>query len=133
MNNPTVRLILGIALGLVVQVLVTMGVQMLGHSLYPPPAGLDPMNPEHVERIMAAMPAVALAFVPLSWFLGALLGAWAADKLAGKALAGWIIALWVAAASLYVLATIAHPAWMWAALLLPFVAARLAQRLARVS
>lgn len=133
MNNPVVKLIVGIVAGFVVQVLVTMGVQMLGHNLYPPPAGLDPMNPEHVERIMAAMPTAALAFVPLSWFLGAFFGAWVADKLAGKALAGWIIALWVAAASAYVLAIIPHPAWLWAALLLPFLAAWLAHRVANLA
>jgi len=133
MSNPVVKLIVGIVAGLVVQILVTMGVQLLGHNLYPPPDGLDPMNPDQVERIIAAMPAAALAFVPLSWFLGALLGAWVADKIAGKALAGWIIALWVAAASAYVLTVIPHPAWMWGALLLPFIAAWLAHRMTKVA
>jgi len=132
MNNPIVRLIAGILAGVVVQILVTMGVQLLGHSLYPPPAGIDPMNPEHVERLLATMSAAALAFVPASWFLGALLGAWVADVIARKALAGWVVALWVICASAYVLATIPHPAWMWAALLLPALAAWIAQRLAKV-
>lgn len=132
MNNPIVRLVAGILAGIVVQILVTMGVQLLGHSLYPPPAGIDPMNPEHVERLLATMSAAALAFVPASWFLGALLGAWVADVIARKALAGWVVALWVIGASAYVLATIPHPTWMWAALILPALAAWIAQRMTKV-
>lgn len=127
------KIVLGVVAGLVVAFLCVMGIEAIGHSLYPPPAGLDLTNPADVERLMAMAPAAALAFVVLAWFVGALLGAWTANAIAKRGLAGWLVAGLVVAAGVATMLMIPHPGWMWAAgILLPLVAAWLAQRLSGV-
>jgi hypothetical protein len=102
---------------------------MIGHSLYPTPAGLDINDPADQARVMAAMPAAAKAFVLLGWFVGALAGAWTANRIAGRSLAGWIVALLVIVAGVATMVMIPHPAWMWAGgILLPLLAGWIAER-----
>ena len=125
------RIVLGILAGIVVAVLCVFAVESLGHIVYPPPAGLDPMNLDDAAQIIAGLPAGAFAFVAGAWFVGALAGAWMADAVSRKGYAGWIVALVIVAGGVYSLMTIPHPGWMWAAgILLPLIAAWLAQRLA---
>ncbi|MGE3396591.1 MAG: hypothetical protein AB7H79_06785 [Sphingomonas sp.] len=126
------RLALGVIAGIVVAFACVFGVESIGHSLYPLPAGFDLTNPRDVDRLMAVMPTAALAFVVVAWFVGALAGAFTANLIARRALAGWIVAMLVIAAAVATMVMIAHPAWMWAAgLLLPLAAALLAARLVR--
>ena len=127
------KIVLGVIAGVVVAFACVMGIEMIGHGLYPPPAGLDVTDPADVARLMQDMPGAALAFVVVAWFIGALLGAWAANAIAHQALAGWIVALVIAVGAVATMAMIPHPAWMWAAGIgLPLIAGWLAQRLARV-
>ena len=127
------RIVLGVAAGVLVAFLCVFAVEMVGHSLYPPPEGLDLRNPADVDRLMASLPAMAFVFVLGAWFLGALLGAWVANVIAKRGLAGWIVALLVVAGGVATMVMIPHPAWMWAAgILLPLIAGWLAQRLAGV-
>ncbi len=127
------RIVLGVVAGLAVAFLCVMGIEAIGHSLYPPPAGLDLTNPADVERLMAVAPVAALVFVVLAWFIGALLGAWTANAIARRGLAGWLVAGLVVVAGVATMLMIPHPGWMWAAgILLPLLAAWLAQRLAGV-
>jgi hypothetical protein len=82
---------------------------------------------------MAVMPTPAIAMVAAAWFVGALVGAFAADKIAGRGLAGWIVALLVLAGGVVSMVMIPHPVWMWAmGIALPLIAGWLAQRLAKV-
>jgi hypothetical protein len=126
------RILLGVIAGAVVAFLCVVGVEYAAHMVYPPPPGFDVNDREAVARAMASAPTAALAFVAAGWFLAALLGAWVADAVAKKALAGWIVALIVVAACVANLLMIpGHPAWMWAAaILLPLIGGWLAQRLA---
>ena len=126
------RILLGVIAGAVVAFLCVAGVEFLAHMIYPPPPGLDINDHEAVARAMASAPVAALAFVAAGWFLAAWLGAWLADAVARKALAGWIVALIVVAACIANLLMVpGHPAWMWAAaILLPLIGGWLAQRLA---
>ena len=127
------RILLGVLAGAILAGLCVYVVELVGHSLFPLPPGLDPKDPADLPAVMAAMPAAAKAMVLLGWFVGALLGAWAANRIARRALAGWIVALLVVAAGVATMAMIPHPAWMWAGgILLPPAAAWLAQRLAAV-
>ena len=110
-----------------------LGIELVGHAVFPPPPGTDLTNPAEVERLMSAMPVAALGFVIVAWFVGALAGAWVANAVAKRALAGWIVALLVICGGVYTMLTIPHPAWMWAAGIgLPLIAGWLAQRLAKV-
>ena len=127
------RIVIGIVAGAVIAVLCVAGIEMIGHLAFPPPPGTDLTDPAQVARIMANVPWAALAFVAAAWFVGALAGAWAANLIAKRALAGWIVVLLVLAAGIYTMTTIPHPAWMWAmGIALPLIAGWLAQRLTRL-
>ena len=130
--NDSMKLAVGVVAGIVVAVACVFGVEMIGHSLYPPPPGLDLTKPEDMARLMEMVPAAALAFVAAAWFIGSLLGAWVANLIAKRSLAGWIVALAVIAAGVFTMTQIPHPAWLWACgILLPLLGAQLAQMLTR--
>jgi hypothetical protein len=124
------RMTLGIVAGIVVAFLCVFAVEIVGHSLYPTPAGLDVNDPADQVRLMAAMPTAAKAVVLVAWFIGALAGAWVANRIAGHSIAGWVVALLVIAAGIATMLMIPHPAWMWAGgILLPLLAGWIAERL----
>lgn len=129
------RTILGVLAGLVVMFVVIMGVEFLGHTLYPPPSGLDPMKPEDLSAIMAMQPVAAMAFVVLAWVLGAFAGGWVAAKIAREhpRTAAVVVSLLVVAGVVAMIVQLpGHPRWMAAlGLLLPVPAALLAARMAR--
>lgn len=128
------RTILGMLAGVAVMFLTIMGIQMLGHTLYPPPAGLDPMNPQHEEafaRFVQAMPFMGKAIIALAWVMGAFFGGLVAARIARHQNAAAIfVALVVMSGVVAMIARVPHPTWLAAAgLLLPLPAALLAARL----
>ena len=126
------RTVLGIVAGLLAMWLVTMGVEMAGHALYPPPPGLDPRDPAQVAQVMAAMPTGAFALLVLAWTLGAFTGAAVAARIAFHANAAAIaIGLVVMTGVVAMIVMVPdHPTWVAAlGLLLPVPAALLAARL----
>lgn len=135
MAGTIVRWLLGVLAGLVTMFAVIMGVEYLGHVLYPPPPGLNPMRTADLAAIMARQPVAALLFVVVAWVAGAFAGAWVAARISRR----WRIAAAVPVA-LVVMAGVlgmirdvpTHPQWMAiAGLLLPIPVALLAARLAR--
>ena len=68
------RTLFALVLGVVACVATVMGIESLGHAAHPPPAGLDPRNPEHIAAIMAAMPPAAFAWLVAAWIVGAFVG-----------------------------------------------------------
>jgi len=127
------KIVLGVVAGFVVAFLCVAGIETIGHMAYPPPPGTNLGDPAQLARLMENIPAAALAFVWGAWFIGALAGAWVANLVAKRALAGWIVALLVIAGGIYTMTIIPHPVWMWAmGILLPLIAGWLAQRFARV-
>jgi hypothetical protein len=125
------RMLVGIVAGVVVAFLCVFAVEWIGHGLYPAPAGLDIIKPADQARLMEAMPSAAKAMVLIGWFVGALAGAWVANRIAGRGLAGWIVALLVIAAGVATMLMIPHPAWMWAGgIALPLLGAWIADRMA---
>jgi len=128
------KILLGVIAGAVVAILCIFGVEALGHMVFPPPPGTDFTDPAQVARLMEIVPTGALAFVLAAWFVGAFAGAWVADAVAKRAIAGWIVALLVIAGGVFTMSMIPHPVWMWAAgIALPLIAAWLAQRFAKVA
>lgn len=129
------RAILGVVAGLVTMFLVIMGIEFLGHMLFPPPPGLDPMNPADLGTIMASQPVAALAMVVLAWVAGAFAGGWVAARIARDwpRTAAVLVSLMVIVGVVGMIMQLPeHPRWMSVlGLLLPIPAALLAARLAR--
>jgi hypothetical protein len=126
--NGTMRLVLGVVAGAVVAVACIFGIEMAGHAVYPPPPGTDVTDPEQLKELMRIVPTGALVIVALAWFAGSLVGAWVANLVAQRAVAGWIVALLIVAGGVSTMIGIPHPAWLWACgILLPLLAAQIAQ------
>ncbi|RPE77183.1 hypothetical protein [Vulcaniibacterium tengchongense] len=129
------RTILGMVVGVVVAIAAIMAVEMLGHGLYPPPAGLDPADPANeaaFAAFVAALPLTAKLMVVFAWalgsFLGALVAAWIARHQTAAAL---LVALVVISGVVGMIAQVPHPLWLAAAGLLPVPLALLAVGLVR--
>lgn len=131
MDNPLVRRILGVIAGVVVGGLIVFCVELVGHSLFPPPAGMDLSNPDDMKQLISTLPTGALVMVLAGWLLGSLAGAWTADNIARNPIAGWIVAGIFILLTAYNFSVIPHPTWMMAAgILIPLLSAWIAGRLA---
>ena len=128
------RAFLGVLAGLATMFVVIMGIEYVGHMVYPPPPGLNPMVTEDLSAIMAVQPVAAKAFVVVAWVVGAFAGGWVAAKVSRTypRAAAVIVALMVVAGVVgMILQLPGHPRWMAAlGLLLPIPAALLGARLA---
>ena len=120
--------------GLLVMLIVVAAIQWLGHSVYPPPEGLDFRDKDAVAAAMANAPAGAFAFVLASYAIGTFLAAGTATTISlrhkrGVAIVIGVVMLGLAAINLFALP---HPTWMVvAALLVPVPAALLGWRVFR--
>ena len=110
-----VRSILSIAAGLVVAFVVVIVLEIIGHTIYPPPPGIDLHDPEAMKTIIDKLPRGALIFVLVAWGLGTFAGSLTAALLARRAhsvhaaivggiqfLAGWVT-----------MVMIPHPDWFF--------------------
>jgi len=129
------RTILGIIAGLATMFVVIMAIEAIGHTLFPPPAGLNPMLADDMAKIMTAMPAAAKAIVLVAWVGGAFAGGWVAARIARQhpRIAAAIVATMVVAGVIgMILQMPGHPLWMSGlGLLLPVPVALFAAKLAR--
>lgn len=108
------RNVLAVIFGVATAGFVVRGVEMIGHSFYPPPVGLSPENPEAIAAYMANAPFMAIAFVLLAWACGALVGGAVAARVAvGRRTAryGTTVGLVLLVMSAMILWTIPHPLW----------------------
>lgn len=118
------RLILGVIIGAIVGALAIFAVEGVGHTIFPPPAGVNLTDPSQLSTVMSSIPVQARIVVALSWFLGALAGASAANLIAGRrAWAGRIITLLILALAIWNMITITHPVWMMVTVVLGIIAA----------
>ena len=127
------RTILGMLLGVVTMMFTIYAVESIGHLLYPPPAGLDPRNPEHLQMIVAVAPTGAMIMLVLGWTTGAFVGGWVAARIARHTRAAAIaIALFVMAGVAGMIMIVPeHPKWVSAfGFLLPIPVALIAAKLA---
>ncbi len=107
------RKILGGLTGIVAAMSVIMFVQFIGHAVVPPPAGMDPGDPDSVRAAMAGMPIGALLFVLASYFAGAFFGTFVATWLGGASplINSIVVGGLVFAATVANLVMIPHPLW----------------------
>jgi hypothetical protein len=100
-------------LGVVVAVALVWVIEMLGHSIYPPPPGLDFSDRAAMKSYVDSLPIGALLSVAIAWFAGSLGGTFAACRLgAAKSIVFAPIIgglMFVGAAINF--ATIPHPLW----------------------
>lgn len=99
--------------GLVVGVLVIIGVESVGHMIFPPPEGVDMKDPEQLKAIMKSIPFGAKLAVLIAWGLGVFGGGAAGVLLSGrKKMPATIIATLLLIFSAITLFMIPHPVWM---------------------
>jgi hypothetical protein len=103
------RLIAGIVTGLVAVFGTIWLTDMIGHLIHPMPKGLNIYNGAAVRAYIASMPPLALAFVLLAWFLGALVGGVVAASISRRHWTLWAMAGLVAALAILNVVMIPHP------------------------
>lgn len=86
------RAVLGIIVGIVVALFFVFAIGMVGEMLFPITATVDRTSIESIAAVLPNLPAGAKAALLLSWFGGALAGAYAAKRIVGRAWAAWTIA-----------------------------------------
>ena len=96
------RIIGGIAAGIVVAMATIMGLELIGHILYPLPPEAD----------VRTLPLWAQLFVLSGWFLGALSGGATAALIARRAWPAWLIAAFVAVGGIVIIFMLPHPELM---------------------
>ena len=108
-----IRRIVALLAGLAVAVVLVMLIQKLGHTLYPPPDGLDPADREFMEKYIASLPWGPLAFVVVSYVLSTLVGGWLAATIAGERplLFAGIVGGFIPAGAIMTVTMIPHPPW----------------------
>lgn len=135
MARAILQFLLGLVAGLATMFVVIAGIEYLGHAVYPPPPGLNPMRSEDLAAILAAQPVAANLFVVAAWVLGAFTGGYVAARVsrAWPRTAAIVVALLVLGGVAGMIATVpGHPAWMAVlGILLPVPAALLGALLAR--
>ena len=106
------RTILGIVAGVVLAFVVMMALEMAGHAMMPPPAGLDPADPEDLKQMVASVSLAAKAWVVFGWFAAAIAGGWLARRISRTGWAGWVIAGLIVVGGIANFMMIPHPLWM---------------------
>lgn len=128
------RTILAVLVGIVVMGIMVAAIQWLGHSIFPPPPGIDPTDHDAMIALISTMPVMALALVLVAYAVGTFLGAYTAATISSRHKRGAAITVGLAMLALIVanFAVIPHPMWMVAlGILIPLPFALLAWRLAR--
>lgn len=116
-----------------VAALVTIAaVEFIGSLLFPQAAPVDWTEQVAVDTWVASIPLGAKLTVVLGWLLGALVGAWAAARIARRSAIGWVPAGLVVVAGIADITMIPHPLWMSiAALVSPIAGGWIGTRLVR--
>ena len=107
------RKVLGALAGIATAVLTVMLMEWLGHSVYPPPDGIDLSNTEALTTYVAAAPLGALLFVLVGYLIATFDGTFIAC-LIGRApqyIYALLIAVLMLASTASNLIMIPHPTW----------------------
>jgi hypothetical protein len=112
----------GVALAFV----LVAAIEGLGHLIYPPPAGLNPSDPEGIKTYLATSPFLAILFPMIAWVVSAFVGTLVASKIgtANALVFAVIVGGLVLAATIANLIFLPHPLWFAAVSLIaiPFSA-----------
>lgn len=108
------RYVIAVVAGVVIAFATILGIERIGHRLYPFPAGVDVNDPAALGAWVASLPPAALAFPLAGWLLGSFAGGLAAAWIAAArpALFAGIIGAVVLLGAAANFALIPHPAWI---------------------
>lgn len=107
------RGILGVAAGVITGVIVTLIVETAGHTIYPPPSGIDLKDSEALKTIIAVVPMGAKIAVLAAWGLGVFVGSAVAIFVAERqSWPAWATAAALFGFALMTMVEIPHPDWM---------------------
>lgn len=124
------RAILGILAGLVAVAATMMLVSLIGSQVVPTPPAMNTSSVESIKATYAALGTETWVLMLLTWFLGALAGAFVAKKIVGRSWAAWTLSGLILAYLLLTVLMLPMPGWMQAAALAaPIVAGFIANRL----
>ncbi len=112
-GSSVARSILGTVAGVITAGIVVLVIELAGMAIYPPPAGMNPADPETIRTHLAAMPIGAFLAVLAAWASGALLGTWVAGRISGSGARwpGLVAGAIFAAACAFNLVALPHPIW----------------------
>lgn len=111
-KTSVLRTILGTLAGLLLCTVVVVAVEYVGHRIFPPPAGMDPMDTESIRAHVHEIPAGSFAMVALAWALGTFAGSWLGCGIARTTLPAKIIGGLQVVGAVVNFAMIPHPAWV---------------------
>jgi hypothetical protein len=99
--------------GLLLGVLLMMGIELVGHVLYPLPAGVDPSDFEALKALLPTLPVGALLLVLLGWTVAPLAGGFTAAWIARRAPVAHalVVGLFFLAGGVATLLMMPHPLW----------------------
>ena len=108
------KTIVAIFAGVIIAVFVVMGVEFIGHTLFPVIENVENNSPEQIAEFLSRVPIGTLLFVPLAWFLGSLCGGLAAIFIAGRRplMMAAIVGGFILTAAIATLMAIPHPLWL---------------------
>ncbi len=67
--------------GIAIAIGLVWAIESFGHSIYPPPEGLDFADADAMRAYTSSLPIGALLFVAAAWFVGTLAGTYAACRI----------------------------------------------------
>lgn len=105
------KLIAGLAAGIVTAVAAMLLVQLAGHAVYPV-GDIDLRDERAVSDMIAALPVGAMLFVAFAWFAGAVVGGAVAIWISGRRWTAWLVGGLVALMGIVNVFTYPHPVWM---------------------
>ena len=99
--------------GIIIAGLLVWLVEMLGHTVYPPPTDLNFADADAMRAYIDMLPLGALLFVAAAWFIGTLGGTAAACKIgdAKPLVFAGVVGGLMLIGTLFNLVTIPHPLW----------------------
>ncbi|WP_133364977.1 hypothetical protein [Qipengyuania sediminis] len=119
MRHSAVRQALAVIAGVVAASITIFLTETIAHRLFP---SAPDANTAIDQNLLIA--------VAIGWFLGSLIGAAVAMRIASGVLPGWIVGLIIAGLSVLNTQMMPHPVWMVvAAIVLPLTAVLIAKRL----
>jgi len=103
-----------IVAGVVVAFVTVMLIDMLGHTIFPPPEGLDFSDPDAIRPYLATLPVGAYLFILASSVVAAFVGTLLACYIGrnNPALFGGVVGGIVLAATIANFIAIPHPLWL---------------------
>lgn len=113
MMPNALRYPLAVIVGWFVAILTVAVIERLGHIIYPVPVNLDVQNAEQMNSYIAQLPAGALLFVLLAWFIATFVGGVLSCYIAkGRSmLMAFFIGFLIFTGALTSLMVIEHPWW----------------------